>query len=480
MLLSNAKRYIVLTLTAGAIICQAAPIDEAKRLYNEGDYAAAAEQCRKIIKRTPRDGNANYYLGASLIASGKSDEARKPLETAGARGVADAWRLLAVDALDNYRADEASANLESWQRALTKAKKDIPDQLEAMQRRAVMLRNMLERVERIEILDSMSVDSADFFNAYRLSAAAGRIMPPEAVRRAGAGSSTQTLSPAYMPQNNSELIWAATDSCGVFSLYSADILDDGTLDHTQPLGDNLAGGGNASFPFLMPDGVTLYFASDGENSLGGYDIFMTRQNDNNDDGNMYYNPQNIGLPYNSPYNDYMLAIDEASGLGWWATDRNSEPDKVTVYVYAPSAMRVNVSPSDPDLLSLARLDNIALTRNDNTDYTALLQERLPKSNEQEDNTENRKRFAIDMGNGKIYTSPSDFKNDRARSAMLEALATGIALQKHLAAEEALREKYRQGDRSVKQAILDSESETARLRRLAASQRNKAIRLERGN
>lgn len=478
MLLPNAKRYIALILAAGALICQAAPIDAVRSLYKEGDYAAAIEQCRKIIKRTPRDGNANYYLGASLLAAGSADEARKPLKTAGERGVADAWRLLAEDDLENYRTDEASTHLESWERALTKARKEIPEQLEAMQRRAVMLRNMLDRVEQIAILDSMSVDSADFFNAYRLSSAAGRIMPPEAVRRAGAGTSSQVLSPAYMPQNQSELLWAATDSSGVFSLYGADILDDGTLDHTRSLGDNLSSGGNCSFPFLMPDGVTLYFAADGDDSLGGYDIFMTRRNDNADDGDLYFNPQNIGLPYNSPYNDYMLAIDEASGLGWWATDRNSEPGKVTIYVYAPTTVRVNVPVSDPDLLSLARLDNIKLTQDENTDYTALLQERLPKSTD-EPSARQRARFALDMGNGRIYSSPNDFVNERARSAMLEALATEMALAKQMEALDNLREKYRKGDRSTTQSILDAETETARLRRLASSQRNNAVRLEKG-
>lgn len=30
--------------------------------------------------------------------------------------------------------------------------------------------------------------------------------------------------------------------------------------------------GNVNYPFLMSDGITLYYASDGEGSLGGYDI----------------------------------------------------------------------------------------------------------------------------------------------------------------------------------------------------------------
>lgn len=469
-------KRIYISLCAGllAISSVAAPIDDAKRLYREGKYPEAITGLRKILKSKPKDGTANYYLGAALIAMGEVDDAQEPLKKAEARGVADASRLLAVCALDEYRVDDANEHIDTWQAALKKAKKSEPGELSALQSRAVQMSNMLERVEKIEIVDSLSVDSTDFFKAYRLSAAAGLILPSDAVRHAGAGRGATELSLAYMPQNRSELIWSAADTTGVFSLYSANILDDGTLDHTLEIDQSLAGGGNAKFPFLMPDGVTLYFASDGENSLGGYDIFMTRRNENEDGA--YYQPQNMGMPYNSPCNDYMLAIDEASGLGWFATDRNSEPGKVTIYVFAPSAMRVNADSEDPNLESLAKLDNISLTRREGVDYKALLESRLP-ADASSKSVDTPRLFAIDMGNGKVYTALADFKNQRARSAMLEAMATKLALDKQIAFENDLREQYRKGRHNVSAQILDSERETDNLRRRYASQVNNAIRLE---
>lgn len=57
----------------------------------------------------------------------------------------------------------------------------------------------------------------------------------------------------------------------------------------------------------MADGVTIYYASDGE-GLGGYDIFVTRYNTNTD---TYLVPENVGMPFNSPYNDYMYVIDDS-------------------------------------------------------------------------------------------------------------------------------------------------------------------------
>ena len=157
----------------------------------------------------------------------------------------------------------------------------------------------------------------------------------------------------------------------------------------------------------------------------------------------------MGMPYNSPYDDYMLAIDENSGLGWFATDRNQIPDSVTVYVFTPEAMRVNVEPEDSNLVVLAKLSDIGLTR----------------------------IFCVDMGNGRTYTTLGDFRSRDARSAMVEYLGTLGSLRRHLADEEALRRRYSRGEVIVASDILDSEQQTAYLRRTAAAQLNRAIRLE---
>lgn len=448
----------------------AAPIDEVRKLYRDGDYAAAAEQARKIVKRSPRDGNANYYLGASLMQLGEAQEAIAPLKQAESRGVTDASKMLAEYAMEQYDVDQADAHLEKWEATVAKSRnKKLPEEHQALSSRLVMLRNMLERVEHIEIVDSLSVDSASFFEAYRLSPQAGRILPPDLLGHIGTGIGP--MSVAYMPENNSEILWASVDTAGTYTLYGAGILDDGTLDHPAPLSDELSEGGSALFPFLMPDGMTLYFANNGENSLGGYDIFMTRRSD---DG--YYRPQNVGMPYNSPDNDFLLAIDEASGLGWWATDRNHIPGKLTIYVFVPSQMRRNASPDDPNLAALAKLSDISLTRNPDTDYKELLASRLPAENAAQGN-KSAPRFALDMGNGKVYTSLADFRSERARSAMLEYLALSVSLRRHLSAEEAMRAKYGAGDKSLAEAIIKSENETDAMRARAASLKNSVIRLE---
>lgn len=51
---------------------------------------------------------------------------------------------------------------------------------------------------------------------------------------------------------------------------------------------------NERAPFIHPDGRTLYFASDGHDGVGGYDIFLARFQDS-----VWQDPINIGYPINS-------------------------------------------------------------------------------------------------------------------------------------------------------------------------------------
>lgn len=456
---------LILLLTAALTAMAAKPLDEAKRLYLDGKYEEALPRLEALRKSSPRDGNVNYYLGSTLYALGRYNEAEAPLKVAEGRGVTDASRLRAVIALDAYRLDDASEALDTWEAKLKKNKKQAPDELGEMQSRLIMMRNMLERVEKIEIIDSLVVDADDFFTHYRLSRSAGHLVPA-----AEAGTDAATV--VYRPENNGELIWAEADTTGTLRLMSAQILDDGTTDSPRHLDDELAGGGNADYPFLMADGMTLYFAADGDNSLGGYDIFLTRRND---DG--FFQPQNIGMPYNSPYDDYMLAIDESTGIGWWATDRNRIPGKVTIYVYITSPTRVNVDVDDPALAGLARISSIAATQTPGKDYSDLRERIAAIGDGRHSARTGHAVFEIALGNGRIARSLDDFSNARARKAMEELLANRAEREKTAAELEKLRDRYRAGDRSTAARIEELEDMTLYLDSAMPTLRNKVVRLE---
>ena len=460
------KRIIpAILLCVGAVAFAAKPIDEAKAAYNAGEYADAAARLEAILKKTPKDATANYYMGLAQLALGNTPQAVPALRKAEDRGVADASRLLADIALADYDVITAEEHLDTYDTLLRKNKKAAPESLAETRSRLVTIKNMLERVEKIVIIDSVVVDKADFFKAYALSPEAGRLLegsslPPQ--------YSVSDPSVVYRPENGKEVFWSMPDAAGALQIVSAGILDDGTMEEPRALGDELSEGGNADFPFLMADGVTLYFANNGENSLGGYDIFLSRRDT---DGSVLQ-PQNIGMPFNSPFDDYMLAIDETRGVGYWATDRNQIPGKVTIYTYLPSDTRVNCSPDDPDIADRAFIRSIKATQEPGKDYSSYLKapaQTAPVAAESE--------FAISMGNGKVYTALGDFKNPQARDAMEQYLDRRAELARMEQRLAALRKSYADGNHGIASDILELERRTLAARSMLTRLRNTVIRIE---
>ncbi|MEO9532661.1 MAG: OmpA family protein [Crocinitomicaceae bacterium] len=70
-------------------------------------------------------------------------------------------------------------------------------------------------------------------------------------------------------------------------------------------------------PFLSMDGKTLYFASEGHNSMGGFDIFKSVRDENGE----WSEPVNIGSPINSSGDDIYYVENEQGTLAYYASMR---------------------------------------------------------------------------------------------------------------------------------------------------------------
>ena len=79
---------------------------------------------------------------------------------------------------------------------------------------------------------------------------------------------------------------------------------------------------NSSSPFnegpiyLHPDGKTMYFASEGHNSMGGYDIFKCTYSSGE-----WSKPVNMGYPINTPYDDLFFSSSANGKYAYIASNR---------------------------------------------------------------------------------------------------------------------------------------------------------------
>ena len=465
----NMKRTYILALSLLiAISAFAVTINDAKALYNNGEYENALKAFKELYAKnakSAKDANINNYIGLCLYNLGEYEQAIPYFTTAQAKSIPEASKHLALIAFYNYEFEEAAEHLESYQLALTKAKKSIPDEVESFMTRTINASNMLNRVERIQVIDSINVDANDFFKFYKMSQECGSLNPTSILPK-GFYASANTV--VYQPESKSQMIWAVENEDSVETLVFASILTDNSWEKPVVLDENLCEG-NSNYPYVMPDGVTIYFANDGENSIGGYDIFLSRKDD---DG--FLQPQNIGMPYNSPFNDYMLVIDETTGLGWWASDRNQIEGQVTIYTFIPNEVRKNYSSDTPNLANLARINSISDSWAEDADYSEILNRQNNLNNTV--STKNSSDFSLSLPNGDIYTSLDDFEHEEAVQVMEEYLAEVDKLKFLLQQVANLRQEYSDGN-NVGAEIIKLEQQIITQRALLIRLRNNVVSLE---
>lgn len=115
---------------------------------------------------------------------------------------------------------------------------------------------------------------------------------------------------------------------GMSDLWYVDILEDNTYGAPVNLGDKINTEARESFPFISKEG-NLYFATDGLAGLGGYDVFVTKLDNDGQPGELV----NLGEPVNSPQDDFGFILNEERGLGYVSSNRDGERGSIDDDIY---------------------------------------------------------------------------------------------------------------------------------------------------
>lgn len=342
-----------------------------------------------------------YMIAFLLGMSAFAQNTKKLAE----RGDVQACVTLAKEAVADYRFDEAQEWLDKAEVTLKK-KKQQNEQVEQLREEAARGERFLRGTDQVLIIDSMVVDKAEFLQAYRISEETGSL---DSYAHFFTSVEDGTL---YKTELGNRIYFGKRVEDGSKRICSSDQLAGGTWGEPHELAGLSAEGTNEDYPFMTSDGLTLYFASENrEDGLGGYDIYVTREGDNN----RYLKPENMGMPYNSPANDYMMVIDELNELGWFASDRYQPEGMVCIYVFVPNESRHPFdydSDDMDDIRATAMLRSISETQNDEE---LLNKGRLHLKEALLYRPEAKvvKEFEIVIDDTRIYTSYIHFKNNQA-------------------------------------------------------------------
>lgn len=270
---------------------------------------------------------------------------------------------------------------------------------------------MLKGTEQVTIIDSFVVDKPTFLSTYKIGRESGIVE----MYNHYFDTEEQPGSTLYQTELENKIYYAKAHK-DTLKLYSQDKLAD-KWGEAVPL-QGLNAYGNQNYPYVLSDGITLYYASNGEGSLGGYDIFVTRYNS---ESNRYLRPENIGMPFNSPANDYMYVIDEYNQLGWFASDRYQPEGKVCIYVFIPNDTRVtfNYENTDEEIVRrAAMIQSIASTWKDPAQVRAAKQ-RLTMVTYQQPEKQPKRDFEFVIDDNTTYYVADDFKSPQAKRLFMQ-------------------------------------------------------------
>lgn len=300
----------------------------------------------------------------------------------------------------------------------------------------------LRGVDRVTIVDSVVVDKTDFLKAYPLSEDLGALILSK--RGDIVQYQTQLNGMVLQPEGTD-----STDLQIVRYYQEEGHLTEGTI--IEGLGID----GDINYPFLMPDGQTFYFAARSENGYGNYDLYATRYDS---DSKRFYQAENMGFPYNSYANDYMLVIDETVNLGWFASDRYQSAGKVCIYTFIPNESRQTIDYEMTDLDELrasASLESIATMPLTDEQKQAKAQalKRLSTVNSQLSTLNSQRDFEFVLNDAKTCYTLSDFTSAEAKRMCSDWLQKS----KNLVTLNEQLQKMRETSPSSRQQILNLEN-----------------------
>jgi len=118
---------------------------------------------------------------------------------------------------------------------------------------------------------------------------------------------------------------------GGYDIYVCEKLSDGSWSKPVNLGPQVNTSYDDQSPYISNDAATLYFSSQGHNTMGGYDVFFSTLSDEG----LWGDAENIGYPINTPQDDlfYFPSSDESKAFYSSTKDGGQGSEDIYIIYY---------------------------------------------------------------------------------------------------------------------------------------------------
>ena len=142
-------------------------------------------------------------------------------------------------------------------------------------------------------------------------------------------SSTWESQPSITPDGN--YLYFASNRQGGYGgtdIWCVHKLPNGDWSRPENLGPSVNTEDNERSPFIHPDGVSLYFASNGWEGLGGYDMYYTRVDDSRGQ-----KPLNFGHPINTDGDEFYFGVDADGEKAYFSSNKYPSKGGMDIYEF---------------------------------------------------------------------------------------------------------------------------------------------------
>ncbi|TLX75163.1 hypothetical protein E9993_09685 [Labilibacter sediminis] len=293
--------------------------------FKAGDYQKAELVYAHLLEKYPKDARYNFYMGICEFKNRTNiSGAIKKLNYARIKNVSrDVYYYLGRAHQLSYHFEEAVSNFKKFQQYASSTDKRV-EKSEKFIQECKDGAKISSKIYQLSVLDKSISHKDSVLEMYYPAKDVGKLFKNGDFFESG-------VNPDHVmfETERGDVVYFSMDENDedTLSIYKMVKLLDGWGD-SELVDEPVNSIYNDAYPFLETDGLTFYFSSDRPGGLGGFDIYKVYYDN---ESQSFLNPINLGVPFNSPDDDFLFVSDEFNKVAWFASNRETNGDNVMVY-----------------------------------------------------------------------------------------------------------------------------------------------------
>lgn len=304
---------------------------KADDFFESEKYVEATKDYLHLLSIFPTDPDLNFKYGTCLLYNSRDkNKALRYLNFAiKNEGIDPRAFFFNGKALHlDYQFEKAKQSYIQYQEK--RVKKDDRYKVELAIKMCDNGKKLLANFTDIIVTNKQEISSDNFYKIYSDSKTIGGEILVVEKFQSKLDKKFNHVPVVHFPPNCKAIYYSSYGEEGATGLdiYIRRKLPDGTWGDPQLLPGEVNSMEDENFPYLHPSGNFLFFSSKGHNSMGGYDVFMSRFDT---ESNSFFTPENVDFAISSPDDDLFYVVDSLFQNAYFASSRQSEAGKFHVY-----------------------------------------------------------------------------------------------------------------------------------------------------